>query len=39
MRAIDQATLTRSLDLLERNRVIERVLPPDRRIKAGEAHI
>src|SRR5215470_2535590 len=34
MLAIDQTTLTRSLNLLERDRVIERVPHPDRRIKA-----
>jgi DNA-binding MarR family transcriptional regulator len=39
MLAIDQTTLTRSLSLLERGRVIERVPHPDRRIKAGETHI
>ena len=32
--AIDQTTLTRSLNLLERDRVIERVPHPDGRIKA-----
>jgi DNA-binding MarR family transcriptional regulator len=32
--AIDQTTLTRSLNLLERHRVIERVPHPDGRIKA-----
>jgi DNA-binding MarR family transcriptional regulator len=32
--AIDQTTLTRSLNLLERNRVIERVPHPDGRMKA-----
>src|SRR2546427_567394 len=32
--AIDQTTLTRSLNLLERDRVIERVAHPDGRIKA-----
>src|SRR3989442_1280713 len=32
--AIDQATLTRSLSLLQRDRVIERVPHPDGRIKA-----
>src|SRR5713226_9248987 len=32
--AIDQTTLTRSLSLLERDRVIERVPHPDGRIKA-----
>src|SRR5207247_6331281 len=32
--AIDQTTLTRSLTLLERDRVIERVPHPDGRIKA-----
>ena len=32
--AIDQTTLTRSLNLLERNGVIERASHPDRRIKA-----
>src|SRR3989475_8604615 len=32
--AIDQTTLTRSLHLLERDRVIERVPHPDGRIKA-----
>jgi DNA-binding MarR family transcriptional regulator len=32
--AIDQTTLTRSLNLLERDRVIERVSHPDGRIKA-----
>jgi len=32
--AIDQTTLTRSLNLLERNRVIERIPHPDGRIKA-----
>src|SRR5437867_1120481 len=32
--AIDQTTLTRSLNLLERDRMIERVLHPDGRIKA-----
>ena len=39
MLVIDQTTLTRSLNLLERDRVIERVPHPDRRIKAGETHI
>ena len=34
MLAIDQTTLTRSLNLLERDRVIERVPHPDGRIKA-----
>ena len=34
MLAIDQTTLTRSLNLLERDRVIERVPNPDGRIKA-----
>jgi DNA-binding MarR family transcriptional regulator len=34
MLAIDQTTLTRSLNLLERNRVVERVPHPDGRIKA-----
>src|SRR5882672_9401860 len=34
MLAIDQTTLTRSLNLLERDGVIERVPHPDRRIKA-----
>src|SRR5881397_1842549 len=34
MLAIDQTTLTRSLNLLERDRVIERVSHPDGRIKA-----
>src|SRR5260370_18864038 len=34
MPAIDQTTLTRSLNLLERARVIERVPHPDGRIKA-----
>src|SRR6266436_9421401 len=32
--AIDQTTLTRSLNLLERDRLIERVPHPDGRIKA-----
>ena len=32
--AIDQTTLTRSVNLLERDRVIERVPNPDRRVKA-----
>ncbi len=32
--AIDQTTLTRSLNLLERDRVIERVPHPDGRVKA-----
>ncbi len=32
--AIDQTTLTRSLNLLERDRLIERAPHPDRRIKA-----
>src|SRR5436309_15214184 len=32
--AIDQTTLTRSLNLLERDRLIERAPQPDRRIKA-----
>ncbi len=32
--AIDQTTLTRSLNLLERDRMIERVAHPDGRIKA-----
>jgi len=32
--AIDQTTLTRSLNLLERSGMIERVAHPDRRIKA-----
>ena len=31
--AIDQTTLTRSLNLLERDRLIERVSHPDRRVK------
>jgi len=34
MLAIDQTTLTRSLNLLERDRLIERVPHPDGRIKA-----
>jgi DNA-binding MarR family transcriptional regulator len=34
MLAIDQTTLTRSLKLLERDRVIERVPHPDGRVKA-----
>src|SRR6266508_944053 len=34
MLAIDQTTLTRSLNLLERDRVIERVAHPDARIKS-----
>jgi len=34
MLAIDQTTLTRSLNLLERDRMIERVPHPDGRIKA-----
>ena len=34
MLAVDQTTLTRSLNLLERDRVIERVPHPDGRIKA-----
>ena len=41
--AIDQTTLTRSLNLLERDRVIERVPHSDGRIKAlrqiGRAHV
>jgi DNA-binding MarR family transcriptional regulator len=32
--ALDQTTLTRSLNLLERERVIERASHPDRRVKA-----
>lgn len=32
--AIDQTTLTRSLNLLERDRLIQRVSHPDRRVKA-----
>jgi len=39
MLAVDQTTLTRSLNLPERDRVIERVPHPDRRIKAGETHV
>ena len=34
MLAIDQTTLTRSLNLLERDRLIERVAHPDARIKS-----
>jgi DNA-binding MarR family transcriptional regulator len=32
--AIDQTTLTRSVNLLERDRIVERVPNPDRRVKA-----
>src|SRR6266511_3387525 len=34
--AIDQTTLTRSLNLLERDRLIERAPHPDRRIRSEE---
>src|SRR5260370_24610203 len=39
MLVIDQTTLTRSLNLLERDRVIDRVPLPDRPLRAGETHI